>query len=188
MKLSHIFRTTILATTLAFGLTGYTQASNAEIIEQQFQQGLKAAEQEDYATALKFWQPLAEEGDAKVQFNLGVMYDNGWGVAQDYQQAVYWYQKAAQQGDAKAQYNLGIMYYKGRGVANDYQQAFYWSQKAAQQGYAKAQVRLGGLYYLGQGVKKDTKKARSLWQTACKQGDKLACEMLEKTKPSKKAK
>ncbi|MGX2956289.1 tetratricopeptide repeat protein [Ursidibacter arcticus] len=215
MKLSHIFRTTILATTLAFGLTGYTQASDAEII-QQFQQGVKAAEQKDYATALKFWQPLAEQGNAATQYNLGVMYEKGWGVAQDYQQAVYWYQKAAQQGDVESQsslgsiylrqndkqqavywyqkaaqqgdvesqFNLGFMYKMGL----DDQQALYWWQKAAQQGNAKAQHYLGDMYYGGNGVKKDIKKARSLWQQACKQGYRIACEALEETKPSKKAK
>ncbi|MGX2968482.1 tetratricopeptide repeat protein [Ursidibacter sp. B-7004-1] len=152
MKLSHFFRTTILASTLAFGLTGYTQASNAEIIQQQFQQGLQAYKQKDYATALKLWQPLAEQGYETAQYNLGIMYLNGWGVALDYQQAVYWYQQAAQQGDADAQNNLGFMYYQG------------------------------------QGVKEDAKKARSLWQQACKQGFKKACNVLEVTKSSKKAK
>ena len=32
----------------------------------------------------------AEIGDAKVQFNLGVMYENGRGVRQDERQAVVW--------------------------------------------------------------------------------------------------
>ncbi|MGX2957386.1 tetratricopeptide repeat protein [Ursidibacter arcticus] len=188
MKLSHFFRSTILATTLAFGLTGYTQASNAEIIQQQFQQGLQAHKQKDYATALKLWQPLAEQGYAGAQTGLGAMYGIGQGVAQDYQQAVYWYQKAAQQGYANAQYGLGVAYEYGAGVAQDYQRAVYWYQKAAQQGYAAAQYNLGFMYYQGQGVKKDAKKARSLWQQACKQGDKDSCELLEKIKSSKKAK
>ena len=58
----------------------------------------------------------AEQGYAKAQFNLGLIYYNGQGVRQDYTQAVQWYRKAAEQGDAKAQYNLGVMYDNGQGV------------------------------------------------------------------------
>ena len=43
--------------------------------------GLAAYLREDYATALKEFKPLAERGDAKVQFYLGIMYDLGKGVS-----------------------------------------------------------------------------------------------------------
>src|SRR5712691_4348728 len=58
----------------------------------------------------------AEEGEAKAQFNLGVMYDNGQGVPQDYNEAAKWYTKAAEQGFPAAEYNLAGMYEDGRGV------------------------------------------------------------------------
>jgi TPR repeat protein len=64
--------------------------------------------------------PIAEQGDASAQYNLGVMYANGYGVPQDYAEAVRWYRLAAGQGNAKAQYNLGLMYYNGEGVPQDY--------------------------------------------------------------------
>ena len=88
----------------------------------------------------------AEQGYAKAQFNLGLMYDSGRGVRQDYTKAVQWYRKAAEQGDAKAQSNLGLMYDSGRGVRQDYTQAVQWYRKAAEQGYAKAQYNLGVMY------------------------------------------
>ena len=81
---------------------------------------MAAYESKDYATALKLWRPLAEQGDAQAQYNLGIMYDNGQGVPQDDAEAVKWYRKAAEQGIAKAQYNLGVMYANGRGVPQDY--------------------------------------------------------------------
>ena len=40
-----------------------------------YQAGLDAYLGEDYATALKEWRPLAEEGEARAQTSLGVMYD-----------------------------------------------------------------------------------------------------------------
>ena len=97
----------------------------------------------------------AEQGYAKAQFNLGLMYYNGQGVRQDYTQAVQWYRKAAEQGDAEAQYNLGVMYYDGQGVRKDYVEAVKWYRKAAEQGYAKAQYNLGVAYEKGKGVRQD---------------------------------
>ena len=43
-------------------------------------EGITAYEAEDYDTAMGLWKPLAEQGNADAQFNIGVMYDNGQGV------------------------------------------------------------------------------------------------------------
>lgn len=51
----------------------------------------------DYATALKEWKPLAEQGDEFAQSNLGIIYENGIGVPQDYKEAVKWYRLHKQQ-------------------------------------------------------------------------------------------
>jgi len=50
---------------------------------------------------------LANQGDDVAQFDLGLLYNKGWGVPRDYVQAVRWYRRAADQGNADAQYNLG---------------------------------------------------------------------------------
>ena len=52
--------------------------------------GLAAYLVGDYETALHVWTPLAEDGNAEAQYNLGVMYANGRGVLQDYQRAHMW--------------------------------------------------------------------------------------------------
>ena len=83
-------------------------------VGQDFGKGLVAAQSGDFATALKEWQPLAEQGNATAQSNLGVMYYNGKGVIQDYAEAFKWYRLAAEQGYATAQSNLGVMYERQR--------------------------------------------------------------------------
>ena len=45
-----------------------------------FQDGLDAYQKQDYKTAHRLWLPLAEQGKAIAQNNLGVMYANGDGV------------------------------------------------------------------------------------------------------------
>ena len=92
---------------------------------------MAAYQRGDYATVVRELRPLAEQGDAKAQFELGVMYATGLGVPQDYAEAVKWYRKAAEQGVAEAQYILGFMYRKGRGVPQDYLRAYAWYDLAA---------------------------------------------------------
>ena len=120
-----------------------------------FQKGVEAYNKGDFATALKEWTPLADQGHAKAQYNLGVAYANGEGVLQDYKTAVKWYILSAEQGNAKAQYNLGIMYDNGQGVPQDYEAAVKWYILSAEQGNAEAQYNLGVMYALGQGVIED---------------------------------
>jgi len=68
----------------------------------------------------------AEAGDASAQFNLGLMYDLGLGVAEDDGEAVRWYRMAAEQGYAAAQFNLGVIYADGEGVVQDDARAYLW--------------------------------------------------------------
>jgi TPR repeat protein len=144
-----------------------------------FDKGLAAAERGDYATALREWRPLAEQGYAMAQYNLGVMYGNGRGVAQDYRQAVEWYRRAAEQGIAQAQYNLGVMYKKGMGVAQDYSQAVKWYRRAAEQGDADAQNKLGLMYGLGDSVVQDYVTAHMWGNIARANGNDSADELLD---------
>lgn len=51
----------------------------------------------------------AEQGNARSQYNLGLCYAIGEGVAKDYKQAVYWYRKAADQGNETAKWALRIL-------------------------------------------------------------------------------
>jgi TPR repeat protein len=116
----------------------------------------------------------AEQGDADAQFNLGVMYDKGQGVAQDYSQAADWYRKAAEQGNANAQYNLGVMYLNGQGAPQDDSQAANWFRKAAEQGSANSQYNLGYMYRNGQGVPQDDSQAVNWYRKAAEQGNAMA--------------
>jgi TPR repeat protein len=57
-----------------------------------------AIKRRDYATAVRLNRPLAEQGDANAQYNLGVFYDNGLGVPQDKVRAYMWFNLSAAQG------------------------------------------------------------------------------------------
>lgn len=117
-----------------------------------FEKGAAAHEKQDYAVALAEFQVSAEQGDARSQYALGVMYENGQGVAEDAKSAAAWYRKAAEQGHSGAQSNLSWMYLSGSGVAPDDVQAAAWARKAAEQGDARGQNLLGAFLEQGRGV------------------------------------
>ena len=83
---------------------------------------------------MSWYRKAAEQGNARAQSNLGVMYAKGRGVRQDYATAASWYRKAAEQSDATAQSNLGVIYYNGRSVPQDFVIAHMWLNLAAASG------------------------------------------------------
>jgi TPR repeat protein len=123
----------------------------------------------DYEQALKILRPLAAQGYAVAQNNIGAMYDKGQGVAQNDQEALKWFRLAATQGYATAQNNIGGMYVKGQGVAQNYQEALKWYRLAAAQGLADAQYRIGGMYLLGREVAQNDQEALKWFRLAAAQ-------------------
>ena len=83
-----------LSVALALSMTCLAAPAWAE-----FQVGMDAYNRGDFKTALREWQPMAEQGDARAQFYFGLLYENGDGVPLDYAKARQWYEKAAAQGD-----------------------------------------------------------------------------------------
>jgi TPR repeat protein len=139
--------------------------------------GVAAYQRGDYTTALREWRPLAEQGNADAQNNLGMLYDKGQGVPQDYVQARRWYEKAASQGEASAQLNLGAIYGNGKGVPEDYQLALYWFRLSANQGNAMAFTQLGLMYERGNGVTQDIVLAHKWYILGAANGDKIGAEL-----------
>lgn len=91
----HLFTAAAISAFLAF--------PGLPVLAQSFEEGVSAAQRGDFATALKHFEPLAEQGDANAQRSLGIMYAYGEGVTQDDVKAVAWYRRAADQGYAAAQ-------------------------------------------------------------------------------------
>ena len=134
-----------------------------------FNDGLDAYGRRDYETAYKLWLPLAEQGLAQAQLNLGMMYMRGQGVSQDYKKAVRLFRLSAEQGLVESQFNLGVMYKDEEGVPQDYKEAVKWFRLSAEQGVARAQNQLGKLYRQGLGVPQDYKEAVKWYRLAAEQ-------------------
>ena len=134
----------------------------------------QAPSKEEAAEVLKTARPLADNGNANAQYNMGVLYDEGYGVEQDYAKARQWYEKAAAQNYAKAEHNLGIMYQSGHGVEKSSAKAAEWFKRAAEHGEPAAQNNLAVLYVRGQGVKQDLGEAAKWAAKAAEAGNSSA--------------
>lgn len=163
-----------IALTLLFAVLGAPAGAN------DFDQAATAFKNKDYDAALLGWRPMAKAGNPAAQYNLGLMYAHGFGVARDDALAVEWYRMAAAQGYAKAQHNLAVHYQNGRGVARDYAAAARWYRKAAEQGEAAAQNNLAMLCLQGLGVEKDRVQAVQWAARAARQGNAAAKRNLDR--------
>ena len=89
-----------------FFLISFAPSANSD----EYDRGLEAANNYDFIAAAKIWMPVALNGDARAQFNLGVLYEAGRGVDPDLKKARELYELASQQGHPKAKYFLGGLY------------------------------------------------------------------------------
>jgi uncharacterized protein len=138
-----------------------------------------ASKKGDFATALRLYLPLAEQGNVEAQTQVAFQYylcavlsapqdlpkkkpsvefvKTCRGVT--YSDAAEWYRRAAEQGDANGQYVLGNMLLEGKGVTQNYVEAAKWYRRSAEQGKSDAQYALGGAYFAGKGVPQDDLQA-----------------------------
>ena len=112
-----------------------------------FERGMQALQAGNYAEAYCLWRPLADQGHAEAQYNVGWLYANGNGLAVDIERALAFWGAAAKQGHADAQFAVALAYTTGDGVDKDLDRALDWYLRAARQGHEDAReimLRLNG--------------------------------------------
>lgn len=133
--------------------------------------GWVAYESADYATAKAEWQELADSGDAKAAYGMGLLYGNGFGVDMDDAMALKYYGVAADQGHGDAAFNLAVMHQNGWGVPMNEQKANEWYLVAAEKGNTEAQMALGRWYAMDFQDSYDPVEAYKWFSLAEKLGD-----------------
>ena len=103
-----------------------------------YQAGVQAYQDGDYAVALEEFGKLAERGVVVAYTNLGYMHALGEGVEPDMARAAQWFLKAAEAGSGAAQLTLGVLYFHGEGVEVSYVDAYAWFNLAATVGRSDA--------------------------------------------------
>ncbi len=131
---------------------------------------LPSAPPSDPVARAAFYLARAKAGDAAAQYDIGVLYAQGDGVAQDYAGAASWFHAAAAQGNIAAEFNLGVLYERGLGVASDKTEALNWYRSAADRNDPAAQFNLAIAYAQGDGAPQDLAAAARWYQRAAEQG------------------
>jgi TPR repeat protein len=120
-------------------------AGNAEA---QFIVGVRCAQagtEGDFVAAAEWYRKASEQNHGLAQFNLGIMYLKGQGVARDQKSAMMWMTRAAQGGDAGAQYELGMRQHRhsldliGTDAMELRIEAYKWLRLSSAQGYADSE-------------------------------------------------
>jgi TPR repeat protein len=140
-------------------------ADDPQAIRQTFDEGLKAYDSGDFATAYQKWSSI-EDADLAAMRNVAIMLRTGKGVKKDPQAAQEMLERAARAGLFTAQADLGDMLFKGEAGPPDPKAAAPWLALAARAGHPMAQLELGQLYEQGIAVPKNIEAARELYKAA----------------------
>lgn len=122
------------------GYEWLSQAADKGHAEAQLFVGLMS---QDEAKAVRYWRMAAEQGLELAQFELGVAYTEGKGVAQDVREAMHWYTLAFEQGNLAAHYNLGHLWIWSLKHTPNANADAEWFKTQAENGDAPAQWVMG---------------------------------------------
>jgi|GEM_PF-4774588 len=146
----------------------------ASAIWADYQAGLNAYKQGDYAMAMKLLRMAAEKDTTRAphcQYYVGLMYENGDGTQKDYIEAAKWYSRAAAEGQIDAQLHLAYLFREGKGLPVSLAQAGFWFRKAAEMGNLRAQKELAGMCLEGIGVDRNAVEAAKWFHKVAEKGD-----------------
>lgn len=145
-------------------LTGALLAS--PVWAQSVQTGIEAWQKADYKSAVEIWRPLAENGDADAQFNLGQAYRLGRGVPVNLAVAQTWLTRSAGKGHVDAQTTLGLLLFD----SGDRETGIRWLGSAAEKGDPRAMLVYGTALFNGDGIKRNPVLAYAYVSRAAAQG------------------
>ena len=122
---------------------------------------------QDYSEAAKWYSKAVERGGyPSDQYELGLLYEEGLGVAKSRKKAMELYAAAAANGIVEAQRRLFILYEVALELPTDPNKVIAWYEAAAQAGDRRAQIGLGLHYQYGQGVPRNDDVAHALYLLA----------------------
>ncbi|MCX7112836.1 MAG: tetratricopeptide repeat protein [Proteobacteria bacterium] len=141
--------------------------------QQKLSQAQKFMNTGNYKEALEVFQNIAENtASSFAEFQIGWIYQNGFGVKPSCQEAARWYTHSANQGSSPSLNNLYTIYYDGcPDLASNRKLALQYLEKSAQLGNSRAQSNLSRIYRDGKDVEANPYQAYDLAKKSADQGD-----------------
>lgn len=165
-------------TTILLSLLLYASAVDAK--PDLVSAGFQAFKEQRWSEAYEYWIPEADKGNARAQFYLSILFEEGLSVEEDAVTSLTLLMLAAEGGFAPAQFRLGTHYQFGYWVEKDMGHAIDWWLKAADKGFVKAQLNLASVYYLGNGTEANLQKSIEWFRRAALNGSVQASNTLER--------
>ncbi|XP_052865362.1 uncharacterized protein LOC128271768 [Anopheles cruzii] len=145
--------------------------------EIEYQLGCRNLQLGEYSAAVSHLKLGASHQHAGAAFNLGICYEQGYGLSKDLRMAMECYQLAADQGHPQAMYNLGVFYARGiAGLRPSRSMAKKCFLAAAELGLEEAIRALGPKYRLPPPAKRPSVDQPSVNFTLVSNNDQFRAE------------
>jgi len=128
----------------------------------------------EFKEAIAEFEPLLAEEYSPAQYQMALIYLNGWGVKKDPQKAFELLNLASAQNNPDALFSLSLMYSEGKIVKKDLKTAYTLMEKAANKNLASAQFNLAVMLADGKGAYQNSQKAARWYEKAARQNYALA--------------
>ena len=155
-------RTSIVVLVLALSAVTVAHAADGD---KELRLGKSTLHAGDPGRAMELLQQAVAKGNLEAMHYIGLMYQEGTGVAADAATAAQWFKRAADKGHPPSMNNYGNW------LRTDHPaEALEWHLKAAAGGDPFAMANAGGAYYEGIGTEKDLVKAAEWYRKAAEHG------------------
>lgn len=144
------------------------------VLSNDLELGIEQLNRGEFQQAIEQFRPLVAEGYSPAQYQMGLVYQHGYGVPKDGMKALALFEQAAEQNYPDAQFELALLYTEGKLVKKDLKKAFSLTEQAAKKNLASAQFNLAVMYANGEGVAQNHFKASHWYQSAADQNYALA--------------
>lgn len=128
----------------------------------------------EFKEAIAEFEPLVADNYAPAQYQMALIYLNGYGVLKDNQKALELMTLAAEQAYPAALFDLAAIYQEGKIVPKDLKKSFTLTEQAANKGLPSAQFNLGVKYANGEGVPQNNNLAFKWYKKSANEGYALA--------------
>ncbi len=128
-----------------------------------YERAYEALAAEDYKTAVYYLSFFASNGDARSQYNMGIIYRDGLGFEKNSSAALAWFLLAAEQKHLLANYAVGLLLRDGPVDVQQPERAVHYLKEAGFLGHALAPLEVGNMYFSGNHVQKDRALAFVWW-------------------------
>lgn len=117
-----------------------------------------------FKKALKYYEMAAESDNQVALFQLGNMYEYGYGVEEDKVRAANYYKLSAKKNYPLALNKIAYLYYCGDGVVKDNSLFFKYAEESANLGDDIGLLHLGLAYENGWGTEKNIRSACDIYK------------------------